>query len=100
MLSTGTPDRHGEIVLGGVVIATPESRLANDTSLIDVLSSVFNWRSAMQWKLAPSAAGVGCAAVAPPSGPLAAISEDLAGRIGPSATALTWATALIYRENG
>src|SRR6202043_1188924 len=65
--------------LGDAKFATLTSRLENDAALVEVLGLVFSQRPAMEWERALSAAGVGCAAVAPASGALAVGMFDPGG---------------------
>lgn len=51
--------------------ATPQSRRQHDAALIELLSSTFRQRPAGDWERDLSAAGVGCAEVAPAEGALA-----------------------------
>jgi crotonobetainyl-CoA:carnitine CoA-transferase CaiB-like acyl-CoA transferase len=50
--------------------ATPESRQVNDATLVEVLGTIFSRKRALEWERTLSAAGVGCAAVAPATGAL------------------------------
>jgi crotonobetainyl-CoA:carnitine CoA-transferase CaiB-like acyl-CoA transferase len=65
--------------LGDAKFATAESRLAHDAALIEILGQVFNQRSAGEWERELSAAGVGCAEVAPATGALAVGMFDPGG---------------------
>ena len=76
--------------LGDARFATAETCRAHDAVLIEVLGRVFNQRPALEWERALSAAGVGCAEVAPSTGALAVGMFDPGG----VADQMGWLTAV------
>jgi crotonobetainyl-CoA:carnitine CoA-transferase CaiB-like acyl-CoA transferase len=77
--------------------ASTESRRANDAALIEVLSHLVSTRPAREWELALSAAGVGCAEVAPSAGALAVGMYD-PGNVADQSGWLTTVTHPLFDE--
>jgi crotonobetainyl-CoA:carnitine CoA-transferase CaiB-like acyl-CoA transferase len=78
--------------LGDLKFATAESRQANDAELVEVLANTFRQRPAMDWEQDLSAAGIGCAEVAPATGALGVGMFDPGG----VADQMGWLTTVIH----
>jgi crotonobetainyl-CoA:carnitine CoA-transferase CaiB-like acyl-CoA transferase len=69
----------GEAGLEDPRFAVGESRAEHDGALVEVLSSLFKQRTAIEWERLLSSAGVGCAEVAPAGGALGVALHDPGG---------------------
>jgi crotonobetainyl-CoA:carnitine CoA-transferase CaiB-like acyl-CoA transferase len=91
-LVRSVPDDQRRRDLEGERFATAESRAASAAALVDVLTAMFVTRPALEWEALLSAAGVGCAAVAPSNGALAVGMFDP----GDVAEQCGWLTSVVH----